>query len=394
MAKSRKLEQHIAVFGQSGSGKTVLLSSFYGAAQDPEHGKGLFTVVAEDTTQGDRLLKNYFRMESSAQVPPGNRFRAEPYRFSVKLKHAPDAAARKAMPFDAMQVVWHDYPGEWFEKSVSGPLEEQRRVEAFKSLLVSDVAFLLVDGQKIADTAGEEERYLKELFHSVRTGIVRLRDDLLEDGKPLAQFPRIWIVALSKADVLPEMTVDRFKALILEKAADELGQLREAIEGLVLGDDALSVGEDFMLLSSAKFAPERIDVAQRVGVDLILPLAAVLPFERHVSWARKKEIPGKVAARLLGHAGEISAGAMALAMYGSRMKLPGRFALVPIALATAIRLMPKDFVNDAASLAGEKLEKANARALEKKQHITAILTGFKMDLEQAEKDRVLLRSRK
>ena len=30
------LEQHIAVFGESGSGKTVLVSSFYGATQEPE----------------------------------------------------------------------------------------------------------------------------------------------------------------------------------------------------------------------------------------------------------------------------------------------------------------------------------------------------------------------
>ena len=30
------LEQHIAVFGESGSGKTVLLSSFYGATQEPQ----------------------------------------------------------------------------------------------------------------------------------------------------------------------------------------------------------------------------------------------------------------------------------------------------------------------------------------------------------------------
>src|SRR5699024_11338266 len=36
MATKRDLEQHIAVFGESGSGKTVLLSSFYGGTQDPQ----------------------------------------------------------------------------------------------------------------------------------------------------------------------------------------------------------------------------------------------------------------------------------------------------------------------------------------------------------------------
>jgi ABC-type lipoprotein export system ATPase subunit len=33
MQLKRALEQHIAVFGESGSGKTVMLSSFYGATQ-------------------------------------------------------------------------------------------------------------------------------------------------------------------------------------------------------------------------------------------------------------------------------------------------------------------------------------------------------------------------
>ncbi len=32
-----------------------------------------------------------------------------------------------------------------------------------------------------------------------------------------------------------------------------------------------------MLLSSAKFAPGKIEVAERVGLDLILPVACMLP---------------------------------------------------------------------------------------------------------------------
>ncbi|MGP9747303.1 hypothetical protein [Brachybacterium sp. AOP29-B2-41] len=57
MTKKRDLEQHIAVFGESGSGKTVLLSSFYGATQDPAFIKdNEFNVVADDTGQSHRLL--------------------------------------------------------------------------------------------------------------------------------------------------------------------------------------------------------------------------------------------------------------------------------------------------------------------------------------------------
>lgn len=57
MRKRRKLEQHIAVFGESGSGKTVLLSSFYGAAQERENINGAgFNVLAENPSQGDSSL--------------------------------------------------------------------------------------------------------------------------------------------------------------------------------------------------------------------------------------------------------------------------------------------------------------------------------------------------
>jgi hypothetical protein len=277
---------------------------------------------------------------------------------------------------------------------VSGPEEERRRVEAFRALLVSDVALLLVDGQKLKDTAGEEERYLKSLFHTLRTGLVRLREDILEDGRELVRFPRIWVLALSKADLLPEMDVDRFKALVLEKSADELAQLREAIESMVEGDEALSVGEDALLLSSARFTPGRIAVRERIGVDVLLPLAAMLPFERHVTWARRQEIPAKVARELVDHAGTIGTGAMALAVFGARHRLPGRLGALTGILAAVVPMLSKDVVQDAASLAGEKLQVVHTRALEKKQHLSAILTGFKIELERAEHEGVLRRSRR
>ncbi len=56
----RVSEQHVAVFGESGSGKTVLVSSFYGAAQEQAFLKeSLFHVIADNTGQGNRLRQNY-----------------------------------------------------------------------------------------------------------------------------------------------------------------------------------------------------------------------------------------------------------------------------------------------------------------------------------------------
>ena len=101
-------------------------------------------------------------------------------------------------------------------------------------------------------------------------------------------------MGLSKADLLPDTDVYAFRDMLIAKVGEEIGDLREALGSLIQGDEALSVGEDFMLLSSARFDPHEIVVTERVGVELILPISAMLPFERHVSWARKKEAPGKV----------------------------------------------------------------------------------------------------
>lgn len=177
------VKQQIAVFGESGSGKTVMLSSFYGATQEPQYlRKSLFSVSADDIGKGARLHKNYLGMRDSARRPEANRFSATSYSFSVRLNEfsdrlneGSDAKAMKARPFDALRLVWHDYPGEWFEQDVSGPEEAQRRVDTFRSLLGSDVALLLVDGQRLLDNSGEEERYLKSLLTDFRNGLLSLK---------------------------------------------------------------------------------------------------------------------------------------------------------------------------------------------------------------------------
>ena len=236
-------------------------------------------------------------MKEYATAPLPTRFEDVTYYFSVKLKGGGDAKAKKR-PFDILRLAWHDYPGEWFEESPSSEEEANRRVETFRSLLRSDVALLLVDGQKLLDYKGEEERYLKSLLMNFRQVVLRLREDLLAGEDRLVEFPRIWIIALSKADLFPDWDVHSFRDLVIFKAREHIDHLRETLQELVVTPEALSLGEDFMRLSSAKFElssagrePVEIDVSKRFGVDLILPVASLLPLERLVQWGEKMEIP-------------------------------------------------------------------------------------------------------
>ena len=85
--KPRVGEQHIAVFGGSGSGKTVLISSFFGAAQEQAFLKSsLYHVIADDTGQGHRLRQNYLRMKNDAKAPDATRFAATPFSFRISFQ--------------------------------------------------------------------------------------------------------------------------------------------------------------------------------------------------------------------------------------------------------------------------------------------------------------------
>ena len=382
--KTETLEQHIAVFGESGSGKTVLVSSFYGATQEPDFwNSSLFTVTADDTGLGHQLHANYLGMKD-ARRPETTRFASTTFSFLVKLRDK-GVSASGAKAFDAVRLVWHDYPGEWFEEEVGDPEIAQRRIVTFKSLLGSDVAFLLVDGQRLLENAGEEERYLKSLFGSFRTGLMRLEDQLLEDGRPLVRFPRIWILALSKADLLPDLDVFGFRDLIVRKASADLGELRRVLEGLVDSPTALTVGEDYVRFSSAKFEPNKIEVSERIGLDLILPIASILPFQRHIRWVERKQLPPKVAAGLLNGAAALADVLVTTAKFagvtGRLLSLVGRNTITTTMSA-------------AAKLGGEQLKKLNVDARNRHDHLAEVLTRFGLDLERGEEDRVLLRSRR
>ncbi|MGX1766828.1 TRAFAC clade GTPase domain-containing protein [Dietzia sp. NPDC055343] len=386
-------EQNIAVFGESGSGKTVLVSSFYGPTQESAYQNDLWDLVALQAGQGGRLLQTYLGLRDNAATPITNRFSGTTYQFAVKLKTTGLKESTKR-PFDELRLMWHDYPGEWFECDADGEEEKQRRLETWKNLLKSDVALILVDGQKLLDHRGEEERYLTSLFANYRQNLLRIKDDLLATDGPLVEFPRIWVLALSKSDLLPDWTVEKFRDLLILKSAGEINSLRDTIAGLLDTPEALSLGEDFLLLSSAKFQtkpggsePSEIDLTQRVGVDLILPLASILPLERRVQWQQQFDIPLKVVDKLADGADVIAAALLGL-KFKTVEKLFKNVAKTNKAVGVFIHLTP--ILAAAVAAAGPKLKEVNTEARAKQDHLRAMLTQFKLDLEQSVTDNVAL----
>lgn len=389
MAKfPRVREQHIAVFGESGSGKTVLVSSFFGPTQEGAYSNDLWDLVADDIGRGTRLYQNFLGMRDLAATPMQTRFEATTYYFSVKLRGGANNAAKKR-PFDVLRLAWHDYPGEWFVSEPSSETEKNRRIDSFRSLLRSDVALLLVDGQKLLEHRGDEQLYLKSLMFNFRQLLGRLKDDLLEDG-PIIEFPRVWILALSKADLLPGWDVDTFRDLVILNAAEDVEHLRSTVAELVDTPAALSIGEDFMLLSSAKFERKSdgprildIDLTQRVGLDLILPVASVLPLERRVQWNENFDIPLKVLDSLAD-----GAELLAAALVGEKFALIEKMlAKVPKGGKLAVKALP--ILADAVRLAGPKLKEMNEQARAQHDTLRATLTQFKLDLEQGKIDKII-----
>lgn len=382
--------QEIAVFGESGSGKTVLLSSFYGGTQGPSfRSENSYRVLADDTTQGNRLKRNYLRMRNEAEAPEITRFRAEPYSFTIKPKENadPNAANVAKRSFGALRLVWHDYPGEWFTEEPSTGEEATRRIETFRKLLNSDVALVLVDGQKLIDYSGEEERYLKSLFWGIREGLEKLKEDILVNGAQLARFPRIWIVALSKADLHPSLTAQDFEDLIIQKAAGDLAALHETVRVFVQVPSALSLGEDFMLLSSARFEPGKIEVTKRVGLNLVLPVATMLPLERVAQWVDKFNVPLKMLGGLATRADEF-AKVLTVTIAPFLAKLVAKIPRVGPALAP----LTVPVVTFAVKLGTEKLEELHAQAIADKDYLAATITQFRLDLEHGVTEHVLVKS--
>lgn len=383
MNQNRTVDQQIAVFGQAGSGKTVLLCSFYGAARDNiQLEQPLFDLHAQDDRHTS-LISQYLGMKEDHKVPLTNKFESIHTVFKLKQR---GLGLKELAKTDSVRLTWWDYPGEWFEGGASTESERRDKAQTFRRMLGSDVALFLVDGQRLQEYAGEEERYLRYLFDGFSSTLSDVQDEILQSGGLLKQFPRIWVLALSKADLWPDMTVQDFENLLNKKAGSEINALRSKLLEFIEDDEAFSFGKDFLLLSSAKFTPGSIDMSQRKGLDVLLPLACVLPIQRHLWWQELKVLPMNLAEKML----DLDLVKVLVPVVVKALRAGKGTGHIKFVAASFFA----DLVEQMADQSFENLARIQAEATEKREFLKALVAEFTQRLNQAEHDRVLVRDSK
>lgn len=352
-------EQHIALFGESGSGKTTLLTMFYGAHQGNafriENG---YKLLADNQAQGNSLLQSYYNITNKS-LPPT---RQTSTKFSFSCIPECNGKSNKGI----VRLVWHDYPGGWLNGNTDDILDETDVEKTFSSLVSSDIAFLIVDGQKFKQ---DGERYLQSLFSTMTNQIAYIKQyPSLKGLLPLTHFPRIWVTSLTKSDLLPNMTADAFREAVCKGASDEIAALKNEISSLIdkPNDPShyFSFCEDFLLFSSGEFDPhtaKAINVSNRKGLDVVLPLAFALPFQKACKTAGKSSAAVGIA--------EVTVKILTTCTTGWMQYLP----LVG---------NPARLINDFLKTDIQKIDELRRKAIEKRDYLAFLLYSFKNIIEK------------
>lgn len=248
----------IALFGDSGSGKTTFLSSYYGNMQrnDFERKKG-YRLKAEQSVDAS-LLTRYYEMEGGS-FPLGTESFTE-YTFELMIT---------GLSRSGLKINWFDYPGGWWRSEPQDNDEKLVRLSALKKLLTSNVAVFLIDGAKYLSNG---DKYLRLQLDIFKNAIKKIKESQAENGTPIdGLLPKKWIIAVSKADLFPEGTTAKALAeSMLDGARDQFEGVSNAISA-----QNSDFGKQFLLLSSVKGSSNSkvADAHQFMGLQLIAPLA-------------------------------------------------------------------------------------------------------------------------
>lgn len=282
----------VAVLGESGSGKTTLLATFYGRQQSAAFdAANRYRLRAAETSQGTELLTIYHRLSGNA-LAPATKFAERLYTFDL----LPTGSSTSAC-----QLKWIDYPGEWWTETPTSNDEQERKRQALASLIQSDVAILLLDGARFKQ---DPDLYTNRLLKSFRDELGRIRVHLTRlQHLPLAAFPRVWVLALSKCDLLPGVSAEHLREQVSRAAHEEVMALQEEMRTLIRTPNKLSIGTDYLLLSSALFSSDNpaqvVDPNKTVGIEVITGIAAIAPIRHAVFWNTAKSGTGSASKTVL-----------------------------------------------------------------------------------------------
>ncbi|WP_437682115.1 hypothetical protein [Sorangium sp. So ce131] len=237
------LDLHVALFGASGAGKTVLLAAFYRAQTQPSfQDEYAYKIQAVNKAQGNQLLGRFYRLEEG-KFPEGST-RFDEYVFDFFPRDLPEPAVR---------IHWYDYPGRWWEDEPADAEERELMREGLLKLGLSQVGILIADGAKYQD---EGAGYIRWLFEHFADECERLGRTSAAAGVEVS-FPREWILALSKADLFPpEYRAEDFAREVCRDADDQLAKLCAVLRA------EQAFGHRFMLLSSVAAPRDRRDAGE------------------------------------------------------------------------------------------------------------------------------------
>ncbi|KYF74643.1 hypothetical protein BE17_53400 [Sorangium cellulosum] len=352
------LDLHVAVFGASGAGKTVLLAAFYRAQTQPSFQEEYaYKIQAVNKAQGNQLLGRFYRLEEG-KFPEGST-RFDEIEFDFFPRDLPEAAVR---------VHWYDYPGRWWEDDPVDAEEREAMRQGLLKLGMSQVGILLADGAKYRS---EGTGYIRWLFEHFADECDRLRRTSAAAGDEVS-FPREWILALSKADLFPPDYAARdFEREVCRDADDQLAKLCSVLRA------EHAFGHRFMLLSSVAapvnaHAHAQVDPRTSLGVRTLAPAILVSTVEGAVreAQATRKEKSAKET---------FFQGLRDLVQFVDSVDdfLPKRYQIV----SKILRFVS---IKDFASTRVDRLKKVREDALRRGDTFKAVLTGMVAALRDEE----------